>query len=67
MKLSQAKLIEWLRARGGVGVLVRTRLGGNMFLARGESAPFQPRTISALIKDGHAVREGNRVRLLSLQ
>lgn len=67
MKLSQAKLIEWLRARGGVGVLVRTRVGGNMFLARGESAPFQPRTISALIKDGHAVREGNRVRLLSLQ
>lgn len=67
MKLSQARLIQWLRARGGVGVLVRTKVGGNMFLVQGESAPFQPRTITALLKDGYAIREGNRVRLLSLQ
>lgn len=67
MRLSQARLIQLLRARGGVGVLVRTKVGGNMFLAQGESAPFQPRTITALLKDGYAIREGNRVRLLALQ
>jgi len=70
--------LQWLKQQGGTGVFVKTKAclmviddelidykgGGRVFLAGGERAKFSPASILKLVKEGKAVRDGNRITLI---
>jgi hypothetical protein len=73
---------DWLKQQGGTGVFVKTKAssgqyaegdgyeykgGGKVFIAAGETARFSPASILKLVKEGKAVRDGNRVTLSPVQ
>lgn len=72
----------WLKQQGGTGIFVKTKRyaglnddgdeieyqgGGMVFIAAGETARFSPASIVKLVKEGKAIRDGNRVTLLPVQ
>jgi hypothetical protein len=54
MTPSMKQMIEWLKERGGECAVARVKGGGRIFLARGETAPFLPKTARNLIDAGLA-------------
>lgn len=59
----QTAALDWLRERGGSAAIARTKAGGRVILAQGETAPFTPATIKKLVEAGAAVRRGGHVEV----
>lgn len=72
MNATDKEFHYWLEKHGGTGVFVRTKEseaydwsgGGNAFMARGEIAPFNVKTIKRHVSLGLATQDGKRVTLL---
>lgn len=59
MKKSVADAIKWLKERGGSCAIVRTKNGGRIYLAQGETGPFMPTTAKNMVEAGLADFEYN--------
>ena len=46
--------LAWMREHGGDAAVAKTRAGGRVYLAQGESGPFMPTTANNLIEAGIA-------------
>lgn len=40
--------LKWLRERGGSAAIAKTKAGGRIYLAAGETGPFTPSTVKQL-------------------
>ena len=52
MNKTTKQAVDWLRERGGNCAVVKTKAGGRIFLAQGETMPFMPRTLNNIVEAG---------------
>ena len=66
---TQRKCLQWFLERGGDAALAKTKAGGRYYLCAGETAPFNMRTVRALIESGKAekyqIGKATRVRFFA--
>lgn len=53
--------LKWLRERGGSAAIAKTKAGGRIYLAAGETGPFMPSTVKQLLGLGLLEKRDGRI------
>lgn len=67
---SQLDALKWLKDRGGDAAVAKSKDGGRFYLAQGETGPFTPATVKALVDAGEVMyydaggKRNSRIRVI---
>ena len=53
--------LKWIKDRGGSAAIAKTKAGGRIYLAAGETGPFMPSTVKQLVELGLLEKRDGRI------